>query len=137
MKILSHWNVCESVLMRKWKFLEFGSLFQKMSESQSFKVRCCTPFNKINHNWAHRSNKGLPAQNRVEVLSTFQIEAKICFFKKTLNKNTVMLNSIKSIFFVILIFFADNLFIHCKINNRFFHTFENQCRLELKLLKLN
>ena len=37
-------------------------------------------------NWAHRSNKGLSARKRVEVLSTFQIEAKIFFFKKTLNK---------------------------------------------------
>ena len=39
-----------------------------------------------NTNWAHRSNKGLSARKRVEVLSTFQTEVKIFFFKKTLNK---------------------------------------------------
>ena len=33
-------------------------------------------------NWAHRSNKGLSARKRVEVLSTFQTEAKIFFSKK-------------------------------------------------------
>ena len=48
-----------------------------------------------------------------------------------------MFSSIKRIFFVIIISFPNNFFIHCKINNRFFHTFENQCCLELKLLKLN
>ena len=47
-----------------------------------------------------------------------------------------MFSSMKRIFFVLLIFSPDNLFIYSKINNRFFHTFENQCRWELKLLKL-
>ena len=37
-------------------------------------------------NWAYRSNKGLSARKRVEILSTFQIKAKFFFFKKTLNK---------------------------------------------------
>ena len=36
--------------------------------------------------WAHRSNKGLSARKRVEVLSTFQTEVKNFFFKKTFNK---------------------------------------------------
>ena len=97
-------NFCADCRLRSSCALAFGGLGTKLTQtfpnlfstvciiticyiwSRNCNVAFFVPRYKAVASWAHRSNKGLSARKRVEVLSTFQTKAKNFFFKKTLNK---------------------------------------------------